>query len=259
MLHVTSSAALLSPLLKKRWLTAYGATLAATLSPIDATGQQLKVDKDLDHSAGLRSALRYASPPQTLECALVHKDPRLVGLCAEQAAAHPQILSNIRCDNITEQQVWGAVIGKNSSLWNAPSNAIGARDTVLAQLVEGLPVDTGLLEALAKTPLADLCATSERARLWSLLPASQCDHYLQATATGWLEVAAKGAVVTSPKPHLNAQSWLARTCGQCLKGHQFRLMCTWQSSVASVVSRRGVYRMAEQHLEGRSHTFSCGF
>lgn len=217
-LHVSSSAALVSPLLKKRWLTAYGAALAATLSPIDATGQQLKVDKDLDHSAGLRSALRYASPPQTLECALVHKDSRLVGLCAEQAAAHPKILSNIRCDDITEQQVWGAVIAKNSSLWNAPSNAIGARDTVLAQLVEGLPVDTGLLEALAKTPLADLCATSERARLWSLLPASQRDHYLQATATGWLEVAAKGAVVTSPEAPLERAIMASSNLRSLLEG-----------------------------------------
>jgi hypothetical protein len=201
-LHVTSSAALLSPLLKKRWLIAYGAALAATLSPIDAIGQQLKVDTDLAHSAGLRSALRYASPSQTLECTLAHKDLRLVEFCAEQAAAHPQILSNIRCDEITEQQVWGAGIGKNSSLWNAPSNATVARDTVLAQLVEGLPVDTDLLEALAKTPLADLCANSERARLWSFLPASQCDHYLQATAIGWLEFAAKGVVVTTPEAPL---------------------------------------------------------
>ncbi len=201
-LHVTTPAALLSPLLKKRWLTAYGAVLAATLPPLDATGQQLKVDKDPDHSAGLQSALRYASPRQTLECTLVHKDPRLVGLCAEQAAAHPQILSNIRCDDITEQQVWGAVIGKDSSLWNAPSNAIGVRDTVLAQLAAGLTVDTGLIEALAQTPLADLSATSERARLWSLLPASQRDRYLQATATGWLEVASKGTEVTFPEAPL---------------------------------------------------------
>lgn len=201
-LHVTPPAVLLSPLLKKRWMTAYGAVLAATLPPLDAAGQQLKVDKDPEHSAGLRSVLRYASPRQTLECALVHKDSRLVGLCAEQAAAHPQILSNIRCDDITEQQVWGAVIGKDSSLWNAPSNAIGARDTVLAQLAERLPVDTGLLEALAQTPLADLSATSERARLWSLLPASQRDRYLQATATGWLEVAVKGAVLTFPEAPL---------------------------------------------------------
>lgn len=201
-LHVTTPAALLSPLLKKRWLTAYGAALAATLPPLDATGQQLTVDKDPDHSAGLRSALRYASPPQTLECALVHKDSRLVELCADLAAAHPQILSNIRCDDITEQKVWGAAIGKNSSLWNAPSNAIGVRDTVLAQLAEGLPVDTDLLEVLAQTPLADLSASSERARLWSLLPALQRDCYLQATATGWLEVAAKSAVMTFPEAQL---------------------------------------------------------
>ncbi|MCU1775214.1 effector-associated domain EAD1-containing protein [Pseudomonas sp. 13B_3.2_Bac1] len=201
-LHVNSSAALLSPLLKKRWLTAYGAALAATLSPIDATGQQLKVDRDINHSAGLRSALRFASPSQTLECTLAHKDLRLVELCAEQAASHPQILSNIRCDNITEQQVWGAVIGKNSTLWNAPSDAIGARDTVLAQLVQGRVVYTGLLEAMANTPLANLCATSDRAQQWSLLPASQRDHYLRATATGWLEVAAKGAVMTTPEAPL---------------------------------------------------------
>jgi GTPase-associated protein 1, N-terminal domain type 1/Effector-associated domain 1 len=201
-LHATTPAALLTPLLKKRWLTAYGAALASTLPPLDAAGQQLKVDEDPDHSAGLRSALRYASPPQTLECALAHKDLRLVRLCADLAAAHPQILSNIRCDDITEQKVWGAAIGKNSSLWKAPSNAIGVRDTVMAQLAEGRPVDTGLLEALAQTPLADLSATPERARLWSLLPASQRDHYLQATATGWLDLAAKGVVVIPPEAPL---------------------------------------------------------
>lgn len=201
-LHVTTSADLLSPLLKKRWLTAYGAVLASTLPPLDAIGQQLRVDKNPDHSDGLRSALRYASPSQTLECALVHKDSRLVGLCANLAAAHPQMLSNIRCDDITEQKVWGAAIGKDSNLWNAPRNAIGARDNVVAQLADGLPVDAGLLDALARTPLADLSATPERARLWSLLPSSQHDHYLQATATGWLEVAVKGAHVAPPEAPL---------------------------------------------------------
>ena len=201
-LSATSSDTLLSPLLKKHWLTAYGAVLAATLPPIDAAGQQLKIDKDLDHRAGLRSALRYASPIEVLDCALTHKDLRLVELCAEQAAVHPEILCHIRCDNITEQQLWGNAIVKDASLWNAPSNAIHARDTALAQLIVGLPVDTGLLKALANTPLADLCATSERARLWSLLPTSQLENYLQATATGWLEVAKKGSVVTAPEAPL---------------------------------------------------------
>jgi hypothetical protein len=216
-LHATTPAALLAPLLKKRWLTAYGAVMASTLPPVDATGQQLKVDKDPDHSAGLRSALRYASPPQTLECALAHKDLRLVGLCADLAAAHPHILSNIRCDDITEQMVWGAAMSKNSSLWNAPSNAIGVRDTVLAKLAEGRPVDTGLLEALAQTPLADLSATPERARLWSLLPASQRDHYLQITATGWLELAAKGAVMTPPEAALEQTIMSSSSLGSVLE------------------------------------------
>jgi len=85
---------------------------------------------------------------------------------------------------------------------------ICARDTVLAQLTEGRPVDIGLLVALARPPpLAGLSATPERARLWSILPVSQREHYLQATATGRLDVAAKGTAVTPLKPRLSVQSW----------------------------------------------------
>lgn len=201
-LHVATPAILLSPLLKKRWFVAYGAVLASTLPPLDATSQQLKVDRDQDYSAGLRSALRYASPLQTLECALAHKDLRLVRLCADVAAANPQILANIRCNDITEQKVWGAAIGKHSSLWNAPIDAFGARDNVLAQLAEGRLADTSLLEALAQTPLADLSANPERAQLWSILPPSTQGHYLQATVTGWLEAATKGVVIGHPEAAL---------------------------------------------------------
>jgi hypothetical protein len=201
-LKVSSPTTILSPLMRKQWLTAYGAILAATLPPLDATAQQLKVDKDQDHSAGLRSALRYSKPLQTLECALVHKDSRLIGLCAEQAADDPKILINIRCDDIIEQQIWCAAIGKDSSLWSAPSNAIGARDTVLARLYNGLPVDNGLLQALAQTPLADLSTTENRKHLWSILPSAQRKHYLQATAIGWLEVAAKDEGITPPEAPL---------------------------------------------------------
>lgn len=201
-LQVASSATILSPLLQKGWLTVYGAVLASTLPPLDATGQQLIVDKDLNRNAGLRASLRYASPLQTLECAIQYKDSRLVGFCADAAVAHPQILSGIRGGDITEQQVWGAAIRKNYSLWSAPSNAIGVRDSVIDQLTKGLPVDTSLLEVLAETPLADLSAAPERARLWSLMPASQRDRYLTATATGWLEIVAKGGEVASPEAPL---------------------------------------------------------
>lgn len=216
------AAALLTPLLKKCWLTAYGAALAAMLPPLDAIGQQLKVDRNPGHSAGLRSALRYASPLQALECALMHKDLRLVGLCAEQATVHPAILTNIRCDDITEQQVWCAAIGKDSSMWNAPSNAVGVRDNLLDRLAHGLPTDIGILQALAQTPLADLSGTKARERLWALLPTAQLDHYLQATATGWLEVSAKSEVVAFPEAPLERAIMMSSTLGSVLEKSSVR-------------------------------------
>lgn len=215
--------ALLLPLLEKRWLEAYGAVLASMLPPVEATGQQLNVDKDPHYIAGLQSALRYASPLQVLECTLTHKDSRLVRLCADIAALHPQILTDICCDNVTEQMLWAAAICKNSSLWSAPSNATAVRDNVMAQIANGRLVHTGLVEVLAQTPLANLSSVPERERLWSLLPASQRDCYLQATATGWLNLAANGAATTPPEAVLESaimsssslRSVLERSSAKC--------------------------------------------
>jgi hypothetical protein len=200
----TAPDGLLVPLLTKRWLTAHGAVLAATQPPLEAARQQLKVDKDGSNIAGLRSALRHATPAQTLECTVALKSPRLVSLCVDVALDHPQILAGIRCEDATEQKVWGVAIGKSPSLCSAPSNAIGARDTVLAQLANGQPVDVNLLEALGGTPLADLSAAPDRARLWALLPTSRRNAFLQATAIGWLNAAARGVAPTSPEPDLEA-------------------------------------------------------
>lgn len=201
-LHMTNPTALLPLLLEKRFLVTHGAVLAATLAPLDAIDQQLKEDKDPHHSAGLRSALRYASSSQAMECALVHRDSRLIELCAELAITNSEILSNIHGEDITEQKVWCAAIFKDSSLWNAPINASGARNNFFAQLVRGLPADTDLLGALAQTPLADLSAHPDRAQLWSLLTGPELDLYLEATATGWLEIAARGALMACPEAPL---------------------------------------------------------
>lgn len=195
---------LLAPLLTKRWLTAHGAVLAATQPPLEAARQQLIVDKDDSNVAGLRSSLRHATPVQILESTVTLKSPRLVRLCVDLAISHPQMLSKIRGADAIEQKIWGAVIEKKPSLWNAPENAVGVRDTVLAQLAAGNSVDVSLLEAFAETPLADLSAAPGRSGLWAILPISRRDAYLQATAVGWLNAATHGAAPTTPESALES-------------------------------------------------------
>jgi hypothetical protein len=201
-LNVTKAAAAPSLLLKRRWLTAHGAALAAMMSPREAVEQQLKVDIQPDHTAGLRSALRHATPDETLTATLDLKDQRLMEMCGDLAVIHPKMLSGIRCEELTEQQVWACAIGKSNSLWSAPGNPVEARDNVLAQLGKGTGAFVGLVEALARTPLADLAAAPDRARLWSRLPASHRDLYLRATASGWLNAAVGGNAVSVPDPEL---------------------------------------------------------
>jgi hypothetical protein len=201
-LNAAKAAAAPSLFLKKRWLMAHGAALAAMMSPREAAEQQLKVDSQPDHTAGLRSALRHATPDETLTATLHLKDQRLVEMCGDLAATHPTMLSCIRCEDLTEQKVWASAIGKSNSLWSAPSNPVEARNSVLAQLRKGAAAFAGLIEVLARTPLADLTAATDRARLWSLLPASYRDLYLRATASEWLNAAADDNAVSVPEPEL---------------------------------------------------------
>lgn len=201
-LDAAKVAAVPSLLLKKGWLTAHGATLAAMMSPREAAEQQLKVDRQPNHTAGLRSALRYATPDVLLTVTLSLKDQRLIEMCADLAVTHPKLLSNIRCEDITEQKVWACAIGKSNSLWSAPSNPMEVRDNVLAHLGKGSGAFAGLVETLARTPLADLTGMPDRVRLWSHLPALHRDLYLHATASGWLTAAANSSEVNTPEPEL---------------------------------------------------------
>ncbi len=201
-LNPAKAAAAPSLFLRKRWLTAHGAALAAMMSPREAVEQQLKVDLNTDNTAGLWSALRNATPDDTLKVTLALQDKRLVEMCGDLAVTHPKMLSGIRCEDLTEQQVWACAIGKRNSLWSAPGNPVGARDNVLAHLRNGTGAFFGLVETLTRTPLADLTASPDRARVWSNLPASCRDLYLRATASGWLNAAAGGNPVSAPEPEL---------------------------------------------------------
>ncbi|TPE45117.1 hypothetical protein FJM67_16565 [Maribrevibacterium harenarium] len=183
------TSALLTPLLKKQWIVAHGAVLGSVLSPLEAVEQQIQIDTDSSKDSGIRAALRFATPAQVLAYAVKFKDSRLIEWASELAVNHPEILHDILCKDIIEQQVWRLSIEKKPTRWNSPSDPINARDTLLVMLENGSPIDNRLLEVLANTPLANLYEAPDRENLWKLLPARTCDRYLQATVFGWVESA----------------------------------------------------------------------
>lgn len=190
---------LLRVVLNKQWLTVHGAVLSATRVPLEAARSQLKAERSTRSEAGLRLALRHANASQLLECAKVLKDPRLLAFCVDAAVAEPKLLAGITAEDLTEQAIWSGALKKSAGLWSAPSDATAARDTVLLQLTQLEQVDDALVDALSKTPLADLTDFPERSGIWERLPGSCRDAYLQATAGGWIRAAAGGAITTTPE------------------------------------------------------------
>ncbi|AEL07773.1 hypothetical protein XCR_2907 [Xanthomonas campestris pv. raphani 756C] len=201
-INAAKAVAALSLMLKKGWLTAHGAALAAMMSPREAAEQQLKVDTQPGHTAGLQSALRYATPDDVLRATLDLKDSRLVEMSGNLSVTYPKMLSGIRCEDLTEQKVWACAIEKLNSLWKAPNDPVGARDSALGHLGEATGAFAGLIEVLALTPLADLTEAPDRARLWPRLPDFCRDRYLRETAAGWLNAAVGGRAMSTPEPEL---------------------------------------------------------
>jgi hypothetical protein len=233
-LAAASPEALLSALVRKRWLTAHGAALGAIAPPLEAVRRQLVAEVNQTSSQGIRAAMRNATPAQALECAVKLKDARLVDLCAELAWESPEMLADIRCDDITEQKIWAAAIAKQPALWNSPRNAAAVRDTILTRLAGGHAVDSGLLDSLSHTPLANLSGAPERAQLWSRLPAVLLPRYLDATARGWLG-AATASNVTPPEPVLERAIIASPGCQQVL-GDELKPFGTRLAIVASLPS-----------------------
>ena len=217
---------LLPALQRKGWLTAHGTAVSAILPPLEAVQRQLALQPDSTQSLGIRTAMRNASPAQVLECALKLKDARLVDLCATMAVEKPETLSDIRCTETIEQQIWAAAIGKDANLCNAPRNPAAVRDTVMGALASGHAVYPGLLEALSHTALANLSNVPEREKLWAALPARDLPRYLHATADGWLG-AATAANLASPEGELErtiaASPVLHQTLGDSRKLLEVRL------------------------------------
>ncbi|MUI14791.1 hypothetical protein GJV26_20325 [Massilia dura] len=227
-LAVLNQEALLCALVRKRWLTAHGAALGAIAPPLEAVQRQLAAEVDQTSSQGIRAAIGNATPAQVLECAVKLKDARLVDLCAELAWKCPEMLADIRCEEITEQKIWAAAIFKQPALWNSPRNAADVRNTVLTRLESGHAVESGLLDAFSHTPLANLSGTPDRALLWSSLPAALLPRYLDATACGWLDTATATAFnMAPPEPVLEcaivASPRLQQVLGDELKPFEIRL------------------------------------
>ncbi len=225
-LAAASEKELLSALVRKRWLTAHGAALSAIVPPLEAAQRQLALEADQTTSRGIRAAMRNATPAQALECAVKLKNAHLVDLCAELAWENSEMLADIRCEEITEQKIWAAAITKQPAMWSFPRNAAAVRDTVLMRFVDGYADESGLLEVLSLTPLANLNGTLELAQLWTCLPETLRRRYLDATTRGWLDEAT-ASNVTLPEPTLEraivASSGLQHVLDDGLKPFETRL------------------------------------
>lgn len=218
--------------MSKKWLRLHGAAAGASFPPGEAVRRQLSVDADPGSLDGLRAALRYATPAQSLVIALETAEPRVLRIAAEEVARKPQLLKDVELAAAPAQQLWAHALTLNADAWRGLADPQRSFFAIIQNLLDGRPASTELIIAMAVTPIADLSDYSRRAEVWPRLADPARANLLKATAAGWLDRASAGDIPYAPDPQLEA----AILAGDRLDGALRGLAPTGVGAVARIVS-----------------------
>lgn len=165
------------------WLLLHAAVVKRAFAFMDAVRIHLSVDNKPQCTEPLDTILAGVLGNEVVECTLVLPDPRLIRRAGEACAREPSLLRGFNAGSEGWRSVLLAALVARPDAWKGLVDYGGLVPT-LAKL--GSKVDDALWKVVVRTPLADISGRSERADVWSLLPAKFVDAFLQPTADGWL-------------------------------------------------------------------------
>ena len=186
------------------WMSLHGIALSAAFSPRIAVERQLAVDHSPSHFEGVRNALRNAAPADILACALALDEPRIVAMAAEAVAADPHLLRNVSMNGLAAQRIWTLALDANPDAWKAPEDPRAVFAGILDRILAGETTHNELIEALARSPVADISEYQRRAEVWSRVTRTARRGLLAATAAGWIRRAVQGVIPFAPDTDLVA-------------------------------------------------------
>jgi hypothetical protein len=189
---------------------------SALYSVAEAARAQIKMEGTDRRARGLTLALRNATPEELVASATEISDPQLLDLAAAAVARRPGLLATADMGMAAGQALWAAGLAKNPSAWSGPNDPAAVASQVLTNMLDGGPLDQGLVEALAQTPLADLGCFARRAELWGKLNAEPQRLFLEATANGWINKACTGDVPFAPDHQLEEAILHSRKLSEAL-------------------------------------------
>ncbi|EKO5230716.1 hypothetical protein P0J02_001496 [Vibrio parahaemolyticus] len=187
----------------KNWLLLHGVAVGACFKPREAVHQQLIIDTELTHLDGIKAALRRATSKELVTLALESDENRILCLAAEEVAHHPQLLKDTDFSSVSAQELWARALAMNIDAWKGPADPKHSLLVILQALLDGHKINSELLGALSTTPVANLCGYERCFEVWPRLAEPARTHFLEATASGWLEQAVLGSVVV-PDSQLEA-------------------------------------------------------
>jgi hypothetical protein len=191
----------LPEVIQNGWLRTHAAVVAAAYPPLEAVRRQFAIDHNISLERILLAIAR-ASSLELLTIAVQLKDDRLIEIAGSAVADNPALLGAVEFGDVVVQRIWATALRANPEVWRYPPDANVVVLSLMMSLVDGRSVSPDLIDAFARTPLANIENFPRRSELWGHLPDQSREKYLAATAQGWLRRFAQGSTPETPDPEL---------------------------------------------------------
>lgn len=200
----------------QRFYRLHAVAVAAAYGPAEAVRLQIAAEP-APRSDGIRLALRKASPAHVVKCALSLADYRVVEIATSAVVADPALLADVDMTQPVARSIWSAALHANVLSWKGPRDPAGAFHGMLMEILDGAGPPGDTIDAISRTPLADLATFPRRAELWKRIPEPARGNLLNATAKGWIERVASGDPVSRIEPELQESVLRERVLEEVLK------------------------------------------
>jgi hypothetical protein len=171
-------------------ISLHAACCAASLPPVEAI--RLHIAKAPFDAESLAVAAKNAKGRDLVAVAIEEEDHKTLALAGKAAADAPTLLQKLDVGVPRWRALWSEALRFDLGAAAGPADPPRAVAKLLDGLIDGSIKDTTLIEALGATPLADLSHYDGRSEIWSKLSPGVREHYLNATADGWVRAIESG-------------------------------------------------------------------
>lgn len=185
-------------ILKRKWFKLYALILKLQNQFPTSIELLLKVNTDPSNFDGIEILTDGIKPRDIVAFTVNSGDRRFFQISGKLCHQAPSLLSDLQVGIVNWQEIWLASISNGNKVDDGIASPQAVIYSLFDLLINGHPVNGGLIHKISETSYANLLTYGSRNRIWAKLPEKSRRNFLEKTSANLLEALSKNSTYQVP-------------------------------------------------------------